>query len=130
MNKITAVFSVLLIAANLLLPAQIVTYRSCCYDENGKLSVDTGCGHSNSAPVVREHRTCCDPIVHQLRQSGPSPVVNSSTVAHVSPDWAAPAVLIPARLLDVDTSVVVSARYDTGPPQSHDVLSLHSRLNL
>jgi len=117
--------AVAIIAANLLLPERLVSYRPCCYDENGNL---TCAQKPSSAPVV--HGDCCDPLIHDLRSTPPPIDTNVKFLAHAPADEALPA-SSPVPLLPIsDLDSTLAMPLVLGPPDTPDVLPLHCRFNI
>ena len=120
--------AVAIIAANLLLPERLVSYRSCCYDERGNIA-SCAC-EITVVPGAIIHGDCCDPIVHQLR-SAPAPAVVHAKIATDVPASDALPAPVPALLpLDSDQISTAVVELDTGPPGPVDLLPLHCRLNV
>lgn len=132
-NALIASLAVMALAANLLVPMQLVKYHTCCLDEQGYLkSVDERCGGVVSGSTMVSPDACCIPDVKTLRYSPVQPLNQIS--ADDAPNPLAQAVLpLPptyvARL--AQERDVHDAHTNTGPPaSSDDLLPLHVRLNV
>ncbi|MCW8133591.1 MAG: hypothetical protein KIS92_24820, partial [Planctomycetota bacterium] len=125
--------AVLALAANLLVPMQVVKYHACCLDQHGYLlSVEERCGGMASGTTMVSPDACCNPDVKTLRHAPAQPI--SQISADDAPNPLAQAVLpLPptyvARLAQARD--VHDAHKNTGPPaSSDDLLPLHVRLNV
>jgi hypothetical protein len=121
----------LAIAANLLVPQRLISYRACCYGEDGRLLADSQMHCKDlSAPVRISGPDCCAPEECQLRPTAPSDSVAPEMPPPGNADQS------PALVADVTLPSAMDAplsrRFplDTGPPGAAAILSLHSRLNL
>ena len=138
MNRyITTILLAIAIMANLLIPQQMVRYRPCCYDANGNLarhlcrcSCNDADDSGGKVSRIGMRSTCCDPIVTHFTANLNAPVVTAAALVKYDShsDFIAEMPQVQALELSVaETHVVV---WDTGPPRTVDVLTLHSRLNL
>lgn len=128
-NVVIQLTTVFMLTANLLVPQQIVSYRPCCYDENGKLSLHLQCGcQTTTTPSLSERRECCDPIISKLRHENSS-LVAPSTFSKADIEAPVPESVSVTSFIAADAHAV-SMLFDTGPPHVPDFLTLHSRLNL
>ena len=119
-------FSILAIAANLLVPQKIVTYAPCCYGPDGALSVSSCCARKSARPTM--HGVCCDPVEHQLR-AAPAPAMDAAF--EVRNLHACPVPQIPAFALRPITARLEISLDPAGADPPHPLLfSLHSRYNI
>lgn len=120
------------IAANLLIPQQITSYRPCCYDANGRLRAGASCcceGRDGMEPAIGVACTCCNPIFHTLRPSPASSLLGQHIQKSPLPD---------AALASVNSAVTMNPVYEVwyvrvyanGPPPKPNLLKLYSRLNI
>ena len=122
---------VLAVTANLLVPQQIVRYRACCYDVNGKLALHLcGCQTDNKEPALSTKRRCCDPLITQLASRSIAPAVNEPASVKYDAHSEFTAEVPQAALLEISAAHARISVWDTGPPPCGDVLSLLSRLNI
>jgi len=121
----------LALAANLLVPKQIVRYRACCYDSNGNLALHLcGCKSDGKTSSMSVKRTCCDPMIARFNANPNSPVVEAPVTVKYDAHSDLIAEVPQASLLELSADYARVSFWDTGPPRTIDVLSLHSRLNL
>jgi len=128
MMQAVAYISVFLVVAVSLLPHQIVTYKSCCYDENGTLALHQ-CGCSkDSKPTLRERRECCEPTIHKLKSENPSLHAASIVIERAPLDVRVPE---PLKNITVSSQPISFALvFETGPPAVDCLFVLETRLNL
>lgn len=128
MIQAAAYLSVFLVLAVSLLPHQIVTYKSCCYDENGILALNQ-CGCSKeSKPTLRERRECCEPTIHKLKSENPSHNAVSTVIQRAPIDVRVPE---PLKIITVCAQPIIFAlALETGPPTVNSLFVLQTRFNL
>lgn len=119
------------LTANLLLPQQIVSYRPCCYDQDGKLALhQCGCPDSGNEPSITERHECCEPIITQLLHGGATQTVVAASVKSPAPTQGALPVAPVKFDLSTHEAPAAVVFYDTGPPMLVGFLKLHSRFNI
>ncbi len=118
----------LALLGNLLVPAHVLVYNPCCYNEFGELMPMVV--EQSSEPTISEP-DCCQPRTVVLRDA-PVPtqeLIPASDRVH-EVDGIALLPEAPAWVV-VAASSIVHRHAETGPPNlAPDLLKLHSRLNL
>ena len=126
-------FTVFLIAAYLLVPERLVTYKKCCFDNAGRLracATPFAENPKNTPPLIRG-QGCCDPTVAVLRGVPAAPAlcpdVQDSGAFETDGICAIPAMNM---VIAVPAGLTILARWTTVPSILPDILTIQSRLNL
>jgi len=124
--------AVLAIAANLVVPVQVLKFNACCLNEQGylKSSVERCCGEPVQGAAFEDPNSCCKPKTFKLRHAPAQPALSEAVSSVPLPVLGV--LIAPLKFEAAPRAAAVQATpgFDTGPPAQPSLLSLHSRFNV